>query len=87
MTRLVNFREKHLQNMKYNDLTTIYESIFAQMYTFSGRKYIFPIFVYGSFMVKINNCKFYEKYVHLGQTAFTYCSWITVVLVQANIFI
>ena len=30
-------------NMNYNYLTTIYESIFAQMYKFLVEKYIFPI--------------------------------------------
>ena len=35
-------------------------------------------------MVKIENCKYYQKYMHFGQNTFTYCSWITVVLVHVN---
>ena len=43
--------------MNYNYPTTIYRSILAQMYKFLVEKYIFTIFAYELFMVKMKNCK------------------------------
>ena len=40
-------------NMNYNYLTTIFRSIFAQMYKFLVEKYIFTIFAFELFKVKI----------------------------------
>ena len=44
-------------NMNYNYLTTIFRSIFAQMYKFLVEKYIFTIFAYEFFKVKIKIVK------------------------------
>ena len=38
-------------------------------------------------MVKFENCKKYQLYIHLGQNTITNCSSITVALVHVNIFI
>ena len=46
--------------MNYNYLTTIFRSIFAQMYTFLVEKYIFTFFAYERFKVKmkiVNNTR------------------------------
>ena len=40
-------------NMNYNYPTTIFRSIFAQMYKFLVEKYIFTIFAYELFKVKL----------------------------------
>ena len=44
-------------DMNYNYPTTIYRSIFAQMYKFLVEKYIFTIFAYELFKVKLKNYK------------------------------
>ena len=43
--------------MKCNYPTTVYKSIFAQMYKFVVEKNIFTIIAYEFFMVKVKNCK------------------------------
>ena len=44
--------------MIYNYPTTIWESIFAQMYKFLvEKKYFFPILAYNFFKVKSKSCK------------------------------
>ena len=43
--------------MNYNYSTTIYRSIFAQMYKFLVEKYLFAIFADELFKVKMKNCK------------------------------
>ena len=43
--------------MNCNYPTAIYRSIFAQMYEFLVEKYVFTIFAYELFMVKMKNCK------------------------------
>ena len=64
VTRWVNLREKNSNmNVNYNYPTTIYRSIFAQMYKFLVEKYILTIFAYELFMVKMNVCKKYQKYI------------------------
>ena len=42
-------------NMNFNYPTTIFRSIFAQMYKFLVEKYIFTIFAYELFKVKMKN--------------------------------
>ena len=54
VTSWVNFRDKNsCMNMIYNFPNTIYRSIFAQMYKFLVEKYIFTIFAYKLFKVKV----------------------------------
>ena len=56
VTRWVNFKKKNsCINMNYNYLTTIFRSIFTQMYKFLVEKYIFTIFPYELFKVKMKN--------------------------------
>ena len=58
VTRWVNFRKKNsCMNMKFNHTTTIFRSIFTQIFTFLVEKYIFTIFAYELFKVKLKNCK------------------------------
>ena len=44
-------------NMNYNYPTTIWGSIYAQMYKLLVEKYIFPVFAYKVFKVKGQKCK------------------------------
>ena len=55
--------------------------------TFLVGKYIFTIFAYELFKVKMKNCKQYQKYKYLGQNTSKYGSQIIVVLVHANGFL
>ena len=50
----------------------------------SGTNIFFPIFVYKLCMVKIQNCKYYQKYIYLGQNTFPYCSQTIVAHVHLN---
>ena len=72
-------------NINYNYQTTIFRSIFAQMYKFLVEKYIFSNFAYELFKVKmkknVNNTK---NTIYLGQNTSKYCSQIIVVHVHAN---
>ena len=43
--------------MNYNYPTTIFRSVFAQMYNYLVEKYILTIFAYEFFKVKLKNCK------------------------------
>ena len=43
--------------MNYNYPTTICSSCFAQMYKFQVEKYMFTIFAFELFKVKMKNCK------------------------------
>ena len=53
-----NLEKKNIYiNMNCNYPTTIWESIFAQMYNFLVEQYIFPISAYKCFKVKSKNCK------------------------------
>ena len=61
-------------NMNYNSLTSMYESMFTQMYIFLVEKYFLQFWlkeIYGKQQK-------YRKYVHLGQHTFIHCSRITV---------
>ena len=67
VTRLVNFRKKNsCMNMNYTYQTAIFRSIFAQIYKFLVEKYIFTIFAYEFFKVKLKYCKLYQKYIIFG---------------------
>ena len=74
-------------NMNYNYLTTIFKKIFAKMYKFLVEKYIFTIFAYELFKVKMKNCKLYQIYVYLGQNTSKCCCQIIVVHVNATVFL
>ena len=50
---LLKFRKNSCMNMNYNCPTIIFRSIFAQMYKFLVEKYVFTIFAYELFKVKI----------------------------------
>ena len=67
VTHWVNFRKNSCMNMNYNCPTTIYRDILIHMYKFLVEKYIFTIFAYKFFMLKMKNCKQYQKYINLGQ--------------------
>ena len=74
-------------NMNYNEPLTIFNSIFAQMYKFLVKNYIFTFFAYELFKVKMKNCKKYQRYIYLGQNTSKYCSQIIVVHFHANGFL
>ena len=57
-------------SMDYDYLTTMFSSIFAHNVQISGRKYIFTIFAYELFKVKMKNCKYYQKYLYIGSKYF-----------------
>ena len=46
VARWVNFRENISKNMNYIDSTTMYESIFVQMYIFLVEKYFLPFLLF-----------------------------------------
>ena len=74
--------------MNYSNPTTMYESIFAQMYVFMvlSKKFAF----YNEKKILSQNCKkilFCQKYVHLGENTLIHCSQRTVVHVHVNAFL
>ena len=71
-------------NMEYNYPTKIFSSVSPKMFKFMVEKYIFSIFAYEFFKVKLKNCKYNQKNVLLGQNTSKYCSQIIVVHVLAN---
>ena len=74
-------------NMNYSNLTTMYESIFAQMYVLLV---LFTIFAFYHEIFLSQNCKkifFYQKYVYLGENTLIHCSQRTVVHVYVNAFL
>ena len=77
MTRWVNFRVKHLHEHNYNYPTTIWESILTQIYEFLV---LFTILdFYNEQFINKNwkkNIFFYQKFVHLGDNTYPYCSRI-----------
>ena len=75
-------------NMNYNYPTTIYLEVSSpKMYKFLVEKYIFTIFAYELFKVKMKNCKSYQNYIIFGQTTSKYRSQIIVVYDHANGFL
>ena len=70
VTRWVKFRETICMSTNFNYLTTMLRSIFSQNVLFRVEKYIFTIFAYELFKVKMKNCKQYQKYQIFGSKYF-----------------
>ena len=73
-------------NMNYSNLTTMYESIFAQMYVLLVLFTIFAFYHEIVFKPKLQ-IFFYQKYVYLGENTLIHCSQRTVVHVYVNAFL
>ena len=74
-------------NMNFSNQTTMYESIFAQIYVLLV---LFTFFSFYHEIFLIQNCKkifFYQKYVYLGINTLIHCSQRTVVHVYVNAFL
>ena len=71
-------------NMNYSYLTTLYESILAQMYEFLVFFTIFSFYHEKHFKQKIF---FYHKYVYLGKNTLIHCSRIIAVHIHVNVFL
>ena len=74
-------------NMNYSNLTTMYESIFAQMYVLLVLFTIFAFYHENFFKPKLQKIFFYQKYVYLGENTLIHCSQRTVVHVYVNAFL
>ena len=74
-------------NMNYSNLTTMYESIFAQMYVLLVLFTMFAFYREFFFKPKLQKIFFYQKYVYLGENTFIHCSQRTVVHVYVNAFL
>ena len=74
-------------NMNYSNPTTMYESIFAQMYVFLVLFTILAFYHEKSFKPKLQKIFFYQKYVHLGENTLIHFSQRTVVHVHVNAFL
>ena len=74
-------------NMNYSNPTTMYESIFAQMYVLLVLFTIFAFYHENIYKPKLHQKKFYHKYVHLGKNTLIHCSKRTVVHVHVNAFL
>ena len=72
--------------MNYSNPTTMYESIFAQIYVFLV---LFTIlaFYHEKSRPKLQKIFFYEKSVHLGEHTLIHCSQRTVGHVHVNVFL
>ena len=73
-------------NMNYSYLTTMYESILAQMYVFLVLFTIFDFYHENNFKQKLQKIFFNHKYVYLGKNTLIHCSRIIVVHIHVNIF-
>ena len=73
-------------NMNYSNLTTMYESIFSQMYVLLVLFTIFAFYHGIFFQPKLQKVFFYQKYVYLGENTLIHCSQRTVVHVYVNAF-
>ena len=74
-------------NMNYSNPTTMYESIFAQMYVLLALFKNFAFYHEKNFKPKLQKIFFYQKYVHLGNYTLIHCSQKTVVHVHVNAFL
>ena len=74
-------------NMNYSNPTTMYESIYAQIYVFLELFTIFCFYHEKCFKPKLQNIFFYQKYVLLGENTLIHCSQRTVVHVHVNAFL
>ena len=74
-------------NMNYSNPTTMYESIFAQMFEFLVLFTILAFYYEKYFKPKLPKMFFYQKYVQLGENTLIHCSQRTVVHVHINAFL
>ena len=75
-------------NLNYNYPTTIFRSIFARMYNFSGRNIYIYNFYLRTFQGQNEKLQIIpEIHIFLGQNACKYCSQIIVDHVHANGFL
>ena len=74
-------------NMNYSYLTTMYESILAQIYVFLVLFTMFAFYHEKKIKQKLEKSFFYQKYVHLGKNTFSHCSSITVIQFHVNVFL
>ena len=74
-------------NMNCSNLTTMYESIFAQIYVHLVLFTIFAFYHENFFKPKLQKIFFYQKYVYLGENTLKHCSQRTVVHVYVNAFL
>ena len=73
--------------MNYSNKTTMYESVFAQMYVYLILLTILAFYREKSFKPKLQKIFFYQKYVHLDENTLIHCSQRTVVHVHVNAFL
>ena len=73
-------------NMNYSYLTTMYESILAQMYVFLVLFIFFAFYHQKHFKQKLQKKIFYHKYVYLGNITLIHCSRIIVGHIHVNVF-
>ena len=73
-------------NMNYSNLTTMYESIFAQMFVLLVLFTFFAFYHEKFIKPKLQKIFFYQKYVYLGENTLIHCSQRTVVHVYVNLF-
>ena len=74
-------------NKSYSYPTAIWVSILTQIYVFHV---LFTFFAFDleTFISKnLKNILFYQKFVHLDENTFPYCSRIIVVHVYVNVFL
>ena len=73
-------------NKNYSYPTTIYESCSTQIYVFLV---LFKTFDFDHEQIIRRNLKnifFCQKFVHLGENTFIYCSWLIAVHFHVNIY-
>ena len=73
-------------NKNYSYQTTIWENILTQIYLYLV---LFTIFAFALDLFtgyKWKNILFYQKFVHLGENTFQYCSRIIAVHVYVNVY-
>ena len=68
-------------------LTTIWVSILTQIYVFLVLFTVFAIDLETFISKNWKNILFYQKFVHLGENTFPYCSRIIAVYVYVSVFI
>ena len=73
--------------MNYSIPTTMYESIFAQMYVFLVLFTILAFYHEKSFKPKLQKIFFYQMYVHLDENTLIHPSQRTIVHVHVNAFL
>ena len=73
--------------MNYSNLTTMYESIFAQIYVLLVLFTILAFYHENFLKPKLQKIFFFQKYVYLGENTLIHCSQRTVVHVYVNAFL